>query len=194
MKILWLSGAFALAGCASAPQPAVQRTEAQIDLSGEWNDVDADMVAQALVANCLANPWHQQWQQTHGRKPVVRLSPVRNRTDAFIDYRYFTKQFEMALINSGKVEVVSSMEEAEAAREERADQAVHASDDSAKSQGEELGSDFILSGWILSQNDQKNGQQVKSYLTSLELIQTETQKKAWVGQKRIKKLLSAPKK
>ena len=30
---------------------------------------------------------------------------------------------------------------------------------------------------------------MKSFLTSLELVETETQKKAWVGQKKIKKLL-----
>jgi len=77
-------------------------------------------------------------------------------------------------------------------RAERTDQATHASDDSAKSQGGEAGSDFVLNGWLVSQNDAAGNQEVKTYLTSLELTETESNKKAWVGQKRIKKLVSQP--
>lgn len=181
-----------ITACASSsppPEKEIVRTDEEIDLSGEWNDVDADRVAGAMIEDCMKNPWAEQWAEKNGRKPVVRLHPVRNKTDGYIDYRYFTKQLEAALLNSGRVEVISSMEEAEAARTDKADQAVHASDETAKSQGNETGSDFILTGWILSQNDARGDKEVKSYLTSLELVETESQKKAWVGQKRIKKLI-----
>jgi PBP1b-binding outer membrane lipoprotein LpoB len=179
-----------LLGCASAPPPVeVARTEENIDLSGDWNDVDADTVAAAMIEDCLGSTWPETWSKDHGKKPVVRLHPIKNKTDGYIDYRYFTKQIEAALLRSGRVDVVSSLEEAGAAREEREDQAEHASDETAKTQQNETGSDFILTGWILSQGDQSGAQEVKSYLTSMELVETETQKKAWVGQKRIKKLL-----
>ncbi len=179
----------ACAGSSPPPSNTVTRTDESLDLSGEWNDVDADQVAAAMIDECMKSPWAETWAQAHGHKPVVRLHPVRNKTDGYIDYRYFTKQLEAALLNSGRVDVVSSMEEAGAAREEREDQAVHASDETAKSEQNETGSDFILTGWILSQNDHDQRREVKSYLTSLELVETETQKKAWVGQKRIKKLI-----
>ena len=180
-----------LSACgASTSKPVeVVRTDENIDLSGEWNDVDADQVAAAMIEDCLKSTWPESWSQKTGRKPVVRLHAVKNKTDGYIDYRYFTKQLEAALLRSGRVDVVSSMEEADAAREEREDQATHASDETAKTQQNETGSDFILTGWILSQGDQQGSQEVKSYLTSLELVETETQKKAWVGQKKIKKLL-----
>lgn len=191
--LLLLSSALA---CASSPPPpttpTVARTSEAIDLSGEWNDVDADAVAKALIEDCMSIPWAEEWKEAHGQKPVVRLHPVRNKTDAYIDYRYFTKQLEAALVRSRRVDVVSSLEEAQTMRDERADQMQHASDTSAKSQGSEAGSDFVLNGWILSQDDAAGGKQVKSYLTSLELTETESNKKAWVGQKRIKKLITAP--
>ncbi len=192
---LWPLVLFPIAlGCASAPPastgPTINRTEQAIDLSGEWNDVDADTVAKALIEDCMSVPWAEEWQKAHGRKPVVRLHPVRNKTDAYIDYRYFTKQLEAALVRSRRVDVVSSMEEAEDTRSERADQMQHASDETSKSQGQEAGSDFILNGWILSQNDAAKNQQVRTYLTSLEVTETESNKKAWVGQKRIKKLIT----
>lgn len=191
MRLLWfpVCAAVALTSCAQKPPVEVVTTDERIDLSGEWNDVDADQVAAAMIADCLKSLWAETWAQAHGRKPVVRLHPVKNKTDGYIDYRYFTKQLEAALLNSGRVDVVSSIEEADSAREERTDQAMHASDETTKSQGMEIGSDFILTGWILSQADQQGTSESKSYLTSLELVETETQKKAWVGQKKIKKLI-----
>lgn len=183
----------ALAGCAAAPKPGptVERTEAAIDLSGEWNDNDADAVAAAMIGECLSGPWIQQWRDAHDQKrPVVRLYPVKNKTSGYIDYRYFTKQIEAAFVRSGLVDVVSSREEAEDARDERDDQAQHAADDSAKSQGNELGADFILNGWLLAQDDQLEGKQVRAYLTSMEMVEVQSQRKAWVGQKRIKKLIT----
>ncbi|MBK6683282.1 MAG: penicillin-binding protein activator LpoB [Deltaproteobacteria bacterium] len=190
-------GLLLLAACASAPAPAsgptVERTDAALDLSGEWNDTDADQVAQAVIEDCLSAPWIGEWTLAHGKKPVVRLYPVRNKTDAYIDYRYFTKQIEAALIRSNRVDVVSSLEEAADNRDERADQATHAGDESAKSQGQELASDFLLNGWILASDDRASGKLLRAYLTSVEIVETQNNKKAWVGQKRIKKLItSAP--
>ena len=191
----WQALCLVALGCASTKiksNPDVVRTEEEVDLSGRWNDVDADRVASAMIGDIMAKPWAEEWSHANGRKPVIRLHPVRNKTDGYIDCRYFTKQLEAALLNSGRVEVVSSQEEAEAAREEREDQAAHASDETAKAHGDETGSDFILTGWILSQDDKGKDREVKSYLTSLELIETSSQKKAWVGQKRIKKVITQP--
>lgn len=183
-------------GCASSAgpdiTPSVSRTDEAIDLSGEWNDVDADLVAKALIEKCMSDPWAEEWKAANGRKPVVRLAPIRNKTDGYIDTMYFTKQVEAALVSSRRVEVVSSREEAETMREERADQGTHASDETAKSQGNETGSDFVLNGWLISQIDKAGGKTVKAYLTSMELTETESNKKAWVGQKRIKKLVTQP--
>lgn len=189
-----LLAALALASCATpAPAPAdpkISRTDEAIDLSGEWNDVDADLVAKTMIEECLGSSWIQEWRgRNDQRRPVVRLSPVKNKTVAYIDHRYFTKQIEKAFVRSGLVDVVSSREEAEDAREERDDQAIHASDDTAKSHGAEVGSDFILTGYILSEDDRGTDREVRAYLTSLEIIEVSTQKKAWIGEKKIKKLL-----
>lgn len=180
--------------CASAPAatgPNVERTDQALDLSGEWNDVDADQVAAAVIGECVSAPWIDEWTVAHGKKPVLRLYPIRNKTDAYIDYRYFTKQIEAALVRSGRVDVVSSVEEAGDTRDERADQAIHAADETVKSQGQELASDFLLNGWILSSDDRAGGKVVRAYLTSVEITETQTNKKAWLGQKRIKKVVTA---
>src|SRR5262245_27279883 len=152
MQRIPLLGLVTMLACSTSKPPPVEvvRTDDNIDLSGEWNDVDSDQVAAAMIDDCLKSTWPESWSKDHGKRPVVRLSPIKNKTDGYIDYRYFTKQLEAALLRSGRVDVVSSLEEAGAAREERDDQAVHASDDTAKTQQNETGSDFILTGWILS--------------------------------------------
>jgi hypothetical protein len=190
-----LALALATGACAGSPAaqgPAGLAGDAALDASGDWGDADADEVAAAMSADCLAAPWIGEWRLAHGKKPVVRLHPIRNRTDAYVDLRYFTKQLEAALVRSGRVDVVSSVEEAEINREERADQALHAADETAKSQGEELGSDFVLSGWVLASDDRAGGEAARTYLTSVEVTETRTNRKVWLGQKRLRKLAAAP--
>jgi len=121
---------------------------------------------------------------------VVRLWRIRNRSSDDINTRFFTKQVEMELINSGVVKVVADIEEANDNTAERADQARHASDKTAKQQQQETGSDFIMNGWILTQNDAAGGQEVRAYVTTMELTNTESNEKVWMKIHPIKKVIS----
>lgn len=169
--------------CASgsaAPPPEIERTDRAIDLSGEWNDVDADLVAQEIIRECFKDPWAADWAKAHGKKPMLRLYPIKNKTAAYIDYRFFTKQIEKALVGSGKVEVLAALDESPASSDD--------DEDAPKPKGPTA--DFVVNGWLLSQDDRAGNQEVRAYLTSIEIIETESGKKAWVGQKRIRKLIS----
>jgi penicillin-binding protein activator len=185
-------GIFLLANCGhSRPRTTVQRTsaDAQIDLSGEWNDTDANQVSKVMMRDCLSRPWHSQFQTKNGKKPVVKLYPIRNRSSDHIQTKFFTKQVEMELINSGVVRVVAALDETSHARYERVDQSRHASDKTAKQQQAETGSDFILNGWVVSQNDAAGGTEVKAFVTTMELVNVETQEKVWLKVHRIKKVI-----
>jgi len=178
-------------GPPAGPSTRVQRIDpnAQVDLSGNWNDTDANMVARSMIRDCLSRPWLARYKAKHGKEPVIRLYPIKNRSDEHINWRYFTKQVEMELINAG-IQVVADLEEAQDNRLEREDQAHHASDETVKSQGKETGSDFILNGWILTENDAVDGKEVRAYITTMELVDTETNVKAWMHVKKIKKVVS----
>ncbi len=171
----------------------VSQTE-RIDLSGNWNDTDANLVAKEMIEQCLSSPWLERWKREHGnKKPVIRFYPIRNKTSEHINDEFFTKQVESALVNSGEVIVVASRTESADTRGEKEDQAQYASDETAKSQGNETGADFILNGWIISQNDAVEGKQVRAYITTMELIEVETNAKAWIGEKAIKKYVQQSK-
>ena len=64
------------------------------------------------------------------------VGSVRNRSDEHINTETFVKDLERALINSGEVEFVAARGERGEIREERKDQAAHASESTAKEEGE----------------------------------------------------------
>lgn len=173
------------------PATTVQRTDAnaQVDLSGNWNDTDANQVSQAMIRDCLSRPWAAQFKAEKGREPVVKLYPIKNRSSEIVNTKFFTKQVEMEILNSGVAKVVAASDETDEARAEREDQSEHASDASAKQNQQEVGTDFILNGWIVSENDAAAGQEVRAYVTTMELTNAETQQKVWIKVHKIKKVI-----
>jgi len=180
-------------GCGPpGPSTTVQRIDpkAQTDLSGAWNDTDANKVAQAMIADCLTFPWASKFKAEKGRDPVVRLRVIRNRSHEHINTRFFTEQFESELLRSGVAKVVSDKDEAEENRDERDDQARNASDKTAKQHQQETGSDFILIGEINAVVDAVEGQRTVAYVTSMKLSDSESNIKVWSKVHPIKKVVN----
>lgn len=185
-----------VAGCGSK---TVTRTAADSseggDLSGYWNDVDANLVAQEMIGDVMKNPWASDFQSAKGgQKPVVKLMGVIKRTDdRNVNSDYFAKQLERQLLNSGRVRVVAAWGQDDINVVERARQAQNASDDTVKSQGNETGADFTLQTVVNSQNESDGGgKQVRAYLVNMELVSVETNEKVWIGEKMIRKVVDQP--
>ena len=124
---------------------------------------------------------------------MVIVGRVRNRSHEHINVQTFVKDLERALTNSGEVQFVASKGERDAIREERLDMAKHASEDTMKAPGEEIGADFMLIGTINTIRDEVQGKAVMFYQTNLELIDMSNNVKVWIGEKKIKKLIKRPK-
>jgi len=177
-----------LAGCASVKVSRMDVDET-VDLSGRWNDTDSRLVSEEMIGDVLSRSWLDRYRGGTGKDPVVIVGSVRNRSDEHINTRTFIKDLERALINSGEVEFVAGSGERGEVREERKDQAAHASEATAKEEGEELGADFMLQGSINTISDRIEGKEVKYYQVNLELIDIRSHRKAWIGEKKIKKLV-----
>lgn len=175
-------------GCASVKVDRKEVAET-IDLSGNWNDTDSRMVSEEMIADALNRPWLTSYRTRYRRNPVVIVGTVRNRSDEHINTATFVKDLERALINSGEVEFVASADERGELRDERQDQASNASEATAKEQGQETGADFMLKGFINSISDRVEGKEVRYYQVNLELIDIESNRKAWIGEKKIKKFI-----
>ncbi len=180
---------FALVSCSSSPQVTRMPVEEEVDLSGKWNDVDSRMVSEKMIGDCLNSSWLSRFEQKGtGQPPVVIVQSIHNRSHEHINTQTFIKDLETAMVNSGLVDVVASSDEREELRKERKDQfAGYTSDATTKSFGEEIGADFALQGSINTIKDQIQGEYVIYYQVNLELIDIETNRKAWIGEQKIKK-------
>jgi len=193
IAIIWFSFALILAfivgGCASTSVKRVEIDET-VDLSGRWNDTDSRLVSEEMINDVMSRGWVEKFRsENKGNAPTVIVGTVRNRSNEHINTRTFVKDLERALINSGEIEFVASSGERDEIREERKDQASHASEKTAKEEGEEIGADFMLKGSINTITDRIEGKQVRYYQVNLELIHIETNKKVWIGEKKIKKIV-----
>ena len=177
-------------GCGSSK--TVQRVEPNttIDLSGDWNDTDSRLVAEEMIKDVLSRPWLGQFSGAKNKSPNVIVGTIKNRTSEHISALTFTKDLEKELLNSGRVTFVANKEERNEVRDERADQQENASAETMKKFQQETGADFLLRGDISSIIDQEGGEKVKFYQVNLELVNIETNQKAWIGDKKIKKLVS----
>ena len=176
---------FLLAGC----NPTVSRVESDTvtDLSGNWNDTDSRLVAQEMIQDVLSRNWLSKFNRDKGKAPTVIVGTVRNLSHEHINTRTFIADMERELINSGEVEFVASADAREEVRSEVKDQDLNATEESRKAMGNEVGADFMLQGSINSIVDAVSGEQARFYQIDLTLIELGTNRKVWVGQKKIKK-------
>lgn len=176
---------FGLTAC----NPKVTRTSADAvtDLSGNWNDTDSRLVSEEMIQDVLSRNWLPKFTRKNGKPPVVIVGTIRNLSHEHINTRTFISDLEKELINSGEVEFVASASERGELREERREQDLHSREDTRKQMGQEIGADFMLQGSINTIIDAVKGEQARFYQVDLTLIDLESNKKVWVGQKKIKK-------
>lgn len=178
----------------SACGPAVKVTRvnpnSETDLSGYWNDTDSRLVAEKMINDLENAPWVDRFKEANNRKPVVIVGRITNKTYEHIDVETFVKNLEEALVNGGIVNFVASAQERGQIRAERRDQAANSSEDTQKEPGQETGADFMLIGNISSIIDKEGGETVKYYQIDLELDNITTNEKAWIGEKKIKKIVN----
>jgi len=166
------------------------QTDQQVDLSGRWNDTDSRMVANALMDQVLHDRWLEEYKQNHhGKRPIVIVGLVRNKSHEHINAETFIKDIEKAIIQNGSARLVQASDQREALRRERADQQDFASSQTAKQWGMELGADFMLQGNINSIVDSYRNEKIVYYQVNMELSNLETNEIVWMGDKKIKKFI-----
>lgn len=163
--------------------------EETIDLSGAWNDSDSRMVAEEMIDDALSRPWIANFVRDNGHPPAVIVGTVRNLSHEHINVNTFVADMERALVNSGQVEFVASSGERGEIREERIEQDLNAREDTRNAPGQEIGADFMLKGQINTIIDAEAREQVRYYQVDLTMISMADNRKVWLGQKKIKKLI-----
>jgi len=183
---------FVISGCATRSVSRLE-TEKTVDLSTRWNDTDSQLTAKEMVQDVLSRPWISRFQERKGKEPMVIVGTVINKSHDHIPTETFTKDLERELTNSGQVFFVAGGGEREELREERAQQQIHSSEETAKGLGREIAADYMLKGVINSFEEQADGKTYKYFQVTLELVDIEKNTKVWLGDKKIKKLMKQSK-
>lgn len=175
-----------LTGCTTTKVSRISEDK-KIDLSGNWNDTDITIVSNDMIDDCLHGKWLKL--DTVGKKPVVVIGEIENRSSEHIDTTIVGKKLESALVGSGKVVTVNDFEKRGTLEAERAYQAKNASAATAKASGNETGADYILLGSVSTNIDQQGKQSVRTYYVDLELVDIASGEKVWMNEKTIKKFI-----
>jgi len=163
-------------------------TDETIDISGNWNNSDSRMVATEMTQSILGHAWLSNHLEQHtGKKPVVVVGMVQNKSHEHIDAETFVKDVEQTFIQTQRVRLVQGGKKREEMRAEKADQQANASVSTMKKFGLENGADYILQGSINSIVDAHKRQKVVSYQVNLELTNIQTNEVVWIGDKKITK-------
>jgi len=156
------------------------------DLSGRWNDGDSRRVAEEMITDALSRPWINKYEEAN-KVPTVKVGRIVNKSHEHINVETFTKDFERALLNSGKVSFVATNSEVGQLRAEMENQQEFASATTRSDMGEEQGAEFMLVGSINTIVDREGKRSVIFYQVNMELIELESTRKVWIGDKKIKK-------
>ncbi|MFD2146603.1 penicillin-binding protein activator LpoB [Mucilaginibacter antarcticus] len=160
-------------------------TDQTIDISGNWNNSDSRMVADELTGKILGASWVGDHQEAHqGKKPVVIVGMVQNKSHEHIEAETFVKDIESSFLQSQKVRLVQGGAKRNELRAEKADQQTNASTTSMKRFGLENGADYILQGSINSIVDAHKRNKVVYYQVNLELTNIQTNEVVWIGEKK----------
>lgn len=186
--LLSLVATLTITGCATTVERVDSSTA--IDLSGVWNDTDSQLTAKAMVEDSLSRPWFSKFIKSSGRSPVIIVGSIKNLSHEHINTKTFISDIERELINSGEVEFVADAKARQEIRDERGDQDLNATEQTRNEMGQEAGADFMMQGQINTIIDAAGNDQLRFYQVDLELISMKDNRKVWIGQKKIKKMVS----
>jgi penicillin-binding protein activator len=157
------------------------------DISGNWNYTDSRLTAEEMTNQSLTGKWLGDHLQTKGKRPVVIVGFVTNKSHEHIEAETFMNDLEKSFVTTEKVGLVQSGKKREEMRAEKSDQQTNASVSSMKKFGLEKGADYILQGSINSIVDAFKRKKTVTYQIDLVLTNIETNEVVWIGDKKLSK-------
>ena len=163
-----------------------------VNLMGKWNDADSREVSKEIIQDISIQSFIGIYAATHGHKPTIIVGNIRNSSSEHIQTGTFVKDLERELTNNGRFIFVVNPYQRVQLRNNRKEQQDWSSSETRKQIHTETGADFMLIGSIKTIFDTENKNPMKLYQVDFELIELKTNKKQWIGSKKIIKQLKKP--
>ena len=166
-----LFSSFSLLLIACSPSNSRLASDAQEVI---WNDTDAQLVAEKMINELLADNWHNNHVRNSYTKvePSIAVGVVRDLSREQLDMHTFSGNLERKLLltNSANLYVLAK------------------GDQQARNEWlKKTHADYILNGSINRIADDLSGVNARFYQVDLVLIERATKQKAWQGQTKIRK-------
>jgi uncharacterized protein (TIGR02722 family) len=158
-------------------------------LTEDWGSTDIQTVADRMVGSLIRHP-----VIASGKRPVVQVSTVKNKTTEHIDTKTVTDKIRTALIKTGMVRM-TAVSDANAEMLENLDYQSGSgvvSKKTAKKVGNQIGADYLLYGEIDSIVKSAGREKDVYYKFTLNLVDVETGIIEWSDEKEIRKEASRP--
>lgn len=194
MKSKWIvaiMGVFAVSlaagGCATAPNINYGDSNAAQTVSTDFSSSDLQQTAETMVDSLLTFP--PVVEATTGRRPVMTVDKVKNKTTQHIDTESITDSIRTRLIKSGKFRFIDRTTDQAAVDEIKTQQDSGLVDKkTAVDFGKQVGAEFILTA-NLSEITQKGGGITDVYYKfTMSLKNLKTGILEWSDEKEIRKV------
>jgi uncharacterized protein (TIGR02722 family) len=190
-RSLLLSVAVALLSACQTVSSPVVRLDRQVNygdakavelVSNEFGSTDLQMIAEKMVGSLLETGIFQ------GR-PTVAISTVKNKTSEYIDTTNVMSSIQTALVKSGKVRFVRSINEMQAGVDElaRQNQSGLYKQNSTAKVGQMTAAKFTLEGELTSIVKQNNTTKDVFYKFTLKMLDVQEGTIEWQDEKEIRK-------
>jgi len=190
--ILCLTILFAIAiltGCASSPDVTYGNPEQVETVTADFGSTDLQMIAESMVNSLLATPLLQS-----GKRPVMYVSSVRNKTDEHIDTKSITDKIKVTLLKSGRVQfsAVSEANDEIIKQLEYQNLTDYVDPKTRKNLGKQVGADYFLYGEITSIKKKAGRVEDVYFKFTLNLVNISTGLLEWADEKEIRKGAKKP--
>lgn len=154
-------------------------------LDDRFNDSDMKILADYLVKSLEES----SVIKTEKQVPIVQVETVTNSTSEHIDMQALTDKVRAALIKTGKVAFHDKQQRGTLSEEyEYQNNSGNVSKETAKKKGNQVGSDYIMTGNFTSIVQEVGDKKVVFYKLTLNLTNIKTGLISWSDEKEIKKL------
>lgn len=175
--------ALAAAGCASGPEVSYGDPTKVETMTSEFGTTDVQMIAEKMVASLLETPVFG------AERPVLWVSPIRNKTSEHIDTKMVTDRIRTSLIKSGRVRFTAASDIPKELQQQLAYQSEAGLVDAqtAARQARQIGARYMLYGEIGSIVKRSGRSRLVDYQVTMNLTDVETGIIEWADDKSIRK-------
>jgi len=170
-------------GCSSSPQVTYQDPTAVETVTSDFGTTDIQLITDKMVSSLLETP------VLGSDRPVLWVSPIRNKTSEHIDTKMITDRIRTAMLKSGKVRFTAASD----ISRELQQQVDYQNDASvvdpktAVRAAKQVGAKFLVYGEIGSIVKQTDTTKLVDYQVTLNLTNVETGLIEWADDKSIRK-------